>query len=89
MNQYLLASLYGLGVGLAVGVIVTGLYSLIANTLQRRDIKKKLFRGEFIQPLVKKDYNTKIWGHYFDVEANQKQFENINEQIYKKGAKSQ
>jgi len=83
MNQILLGLLIGAGSGVIVLPIGMGIFFFIRNTMERRKIKRMLKRGEFLQPIDKKDYDGKIWDQYMDVKKNEECLKNLNKKIFK------
>jgi len=78
MNQFIINILIGAGLGLFIVPFVLWIYTLIKKTREKRKIKRMLQRGQFLQPIDPRDYNTKIWANQINVEENKKQLDKLN-----------
>lgn len=81
----LIGGIIGLVIVLPIGAWIFG---LIHNTLERRHIKRETKKGNFLQPLDKKDYDAKAWEKEIDIKANEEQLKNLDNKIFKRDDKS-
>ena len=82
MNWWM-ALLIGMGSGLVILLVFIPIVTVIKNTKERIKIKRMIKRGDLLQPLDPKDYNTEAWKDKIDVEANKERLDTLNEQIFK------
>lgn len=85
MNTFLTYLFIGMGVGAVIAPLGIGFYSLIKNTKIRREIKRKLARNEFLQPLDVRDYDSEKWKDKINIEENTKQLNKLDEKVFKRG----
>jgi hypothetical protein len=75
--------LIGMGIGIVVLPIGMSLYILIRDTLERRRIKRMIKKGEFLQPIDEKDFDSTKWDKDIDLEKNKSQLKVLDETIFK------
>lgn len=80
--QWWMALLIGMGAGLVILLVFIPIITLVKNTKERIKVKRMIKRGDFLQPIDPKDYNTETWKDKIDVEANKQKLASLNEQIF-------
>jgi predicted tellurium resistance membrane protein TerC len=82
MGLFLTGLLIGMGSSLILTPLGLLFHKKIKDTKERRKIKKMIKNGEFLTPIDEKDYNSKLWESYIDVNKNREELENLNKQIF-------
>ncbi len=83
MNPFIAGLLWGIPCGLIVFFVGLYFYVKVRDTKQRISVKSQLAKGEFLEPLDPKDYDTEVWKNDIDVEEGKKRVANMND-IFKK-----
>jgi len=80
--NFWIALLIGLGLGLIIFPMGVSIYNLFRNTIERRNIKRMIKKGEFLTPIDIKDYDGKTWSD--QISFNKEELKNFNDKIFNK-----
>jgi hypothetical protein len=76
-----------IGVGGAIVLVPFGfyIYNKIKETYIRRDVKKMINNNQFLVPIDPKDFDTNMWKDKIDTSKSEKELEEFNDKMFKKG----
>lgn len=61
MNSFLIGLLIGVLISFILVPVGLWVYTIIKNTLERREIKRMIFQKQILKPMDERDYNVKAW----------------------------
>lgn len=74
--------LIGGGIGLVVLPIFMLVYNLIANTLEKRKIKRMIKNKQFIIPIDTKDYDKNTWSNEINPNDYKQELADLDKDIF-------
>jgi hypothetical protein len=77
--------LIGCGIGLVVVLpLFIWIYSLVKDTLERRNIKRMIKKGDFLSPIDKKDFDQATWQE-INVKKDEQNLKDLDKRIFNRG----
>lgn len=80
---------WGLLIGTLAGLVIVPIgffiFIKIKETKMRREIKRLLHQGKFLQPIDKKDFDNEMWKDKINLEGLDEEVKELSDKIFRRG----
>lgn len=80
---------WGLLIGILVGIVIVPIgffiFIKVKEAKIRREVKRLLHQGKFLQPIDKKDFDTEMWKDKINFDGLDEQVSELSDKIFRRG----